>query len=426
MMTTLAPPSVLSAPQRRCQVLLTLFQPGQIATAEMFSALNGVDDTVAREDIVETGLEIQRYHRLSISTGPNGCYRIEGTALNQRLCLLHWLRRGLRLCPAFINQHFAPALKIELKQRRILRTLYDDTNLHALINLCARRLQKPFECRDIQFLRLYLQYCLLQHHAGISPEFNPVQQRWAQSCAEYALAQEIGRHWQRRVRQDAPLTESLFMALLFSMVRIPDPIRDNHQQNRRLRLAIARLILRFREMGAVRFNDEQGLNDQLYIHLSQALNRCLFSIGIDNTLPEEFARLYPRLMRTTRDALRGFEEEYAIEFSEEETGLVAVIFGAWLMQDNDLHEKQVVLLTGDNPQLEQQIEQQLRELTLLPLNIKPLPMRTFQQEGSPRGVALIVTPYATLLPLFSPPLIHADQALTPHQQQQIRKMLESG
>ena len=210
------------------------------------------------------------------------------------------------------------------------------------------------------------------------------------------------------------------------MVRIPDPIRDNHQQNRRLRLAIARLILRFREMGAVRFNDEQGLNDQLYIHLSQALNRCLFSIGIDNTLPEEFARLYPRLMRTTRDALRGFEEEYAVEFSEEETGLVAVIFGAWLMQDNDLHEKQVVLLTGDNPQLEQQIEQQLRELTLLPLNIKPLPMRTFQQEGSPRGVALIVTPYATLLPLFSPPLIHADQALTPHQQQQIRKMLESG
>jgi hypothetical protein len=27
--------------------------------------------------------------------------------------------------------------------------------------------------------------------------------------------------------------------------------------------------------------------------------------------------------------------------------LVAVIFGAWLMQENDLHEKQVVLLTDD-------------------------------------------------------------------------------
>lgn len=34
-----------------------------------------------------------------------------------------------------------------------------------------------------------------------------------------------------------------------------------------------------------------------------ALNRSLFAIGIDNTLPEEFARLYPRTVRTTRAAL---------------------------------------------------------------------------------------------------------------------------
>ena len=177
MMSTLAPPSVLSAPQRRCQVLLTLFLPGQIATAQTFTSLNGVDDATVQEDIIGAGLEIQRYHRLAITIAQHGGYTIEGTPLNQRLCLLQWLRRGLRICPTFIAQHFTPALKMELKQRGIARTLYDDTNLHALINLCSRRLQKPFECRDIQFLRLYLQYCLLQHHAGITPEFNPLQQR---------------------------------------------------------------------------------------------------------------------------------------------------------------------------------------------------------------------------------------------------------
>lgn len=155
MMPTIAPPSVLSAPQRRCQVLLTLFQPEPIATVEIFSALNGVDDDTAREDITETSLEIQRYHRLAITTCQNGCYRIEGTALDQRLCLLHWLRRGLRLCPTFVTQQFTPALKNALKQRGIARPLYDDINLHALINLCARRLQKPFEHRDVQFLRLF-------------------------------------------------------------------------------------------------------------------------------------------------------------------------------------------------------------------------------------------------------------------------------
>lgn len=69
MMPTLAPPSVLSAPQRRCQILLTLFQPGLTATTATFSELNGVDDDIASLDISETGQEILRYHQLTLTAG---------------------------------------------------------------------------------------------------------------------------------------------------------------------------------------------------------------------------------------------------------------------------------------------------------------------------------------------------------------------
>ncbi|MGW8231073.1 hypothetical protein ACWGXD_08835, partial [Klebsiella pneumoniae] len=41
-----------------------------------------------------------------------------------------------------------------------------------------------------------------------------------------------------------------------------------------------------------------------------------------------------------------------------------------------------------------------------------------------KGVTLIVTPYATALPLFSPPLIHAENYFTERQQQHICAMLE--
>lgn len=58
-----------------------------------------------------------------------------------------------------------------------------------------------------------------------------------------------------------------------------------------------------------------------------------------------------------------------------------MIFGAWLMQETDLHEKQVILLTGDDKAGEDLIEQQLRELTLLPLNIRYLTLQAFQKEG---------------------------------------------
>ncbi len=111
----------------------------------------------------------------------------------------------------------------------------------------------------MQFPASLLQYCLLQRHAGITPEFNPVQQIWAQSCAEYPLAGEIGRHWQRHVMQAAPLNEALFMALLFSMIRLPDPIRDTHRLGRsNCGLGrVARLVPALSR--DVRFSDGQGL-----------------------------------------------------------------------------------------------------------------------------------------------------------------------
>ncbi len=292
------------------------------------------------------------------------------------------------------------------------------------MNRCARALNRQFDCRDVQFLRLYLQYCLLEHHRGYSPDFNDEQQRWAQTAAEFTLAQEIVRHWQRRVGATPHVGEPFFLSLLFMMLKTPDPLRDGHPQDRRLRLAISGLIHRFQMLAGRSFSDEQGLSDQLYIHLSQALIRSVFAIGIDNTLTEEVSRLYPRLLRTTQAALSEFEEAWHVRFNEEETGLIAVIFGAWLMQKSDLHEKQVLLLTDDNPDMEAALEQQLRELTLLPLNIKYQSVERFQKEGAPKGVTLIVTPYATALPLFSPPLIHAENCFTERQQQHICAMLE--
>ncbi len=181
MMPTIAPPSVLSAPQRRCQVLLTLFQPEPIATVEIFSALNGVDDDTAREDITETSTEIQRYHRLAITTCQNGCYRIEGTALDQRLCL--YTGSGAACVYADLRHATVyPGLKNALKQRGIARPLYDDINLHALINLCARRLQKPFEHRDVQFLRLF--YSIVCYNTmPASPRSSTLYSRFGRSRA---------------------------------------------------------------------------------------------------------------------------------------------------------------------------------------------------------------------------------------------------
>jgi len=83
------------------------------------------------------------------------------------------------------------------------------------------------------------------------------------------------------------------------------------------------------------------------------------------------------------------------------------------------------LLTGEDKACEVLFLEILRELTLLPLNIRYLTLQAFQKDGAPREAALVITPYATALPLFSPPLIHAVEALNTQQQEHIRVMLES-
>lgn len=419
------PPSVLSSSQRRCHLLLMLYLPQQIVTSELISDLNDVSQMQTLQDIADTDHEIQNYHRLTLTQQQDGSYQIEGTVLDRRLCLLHWLRRSLRLCPQFVQHHFSPAMKAQLTQLGLIKALYDDTNLRALINLCGHRLNRPFDSRDSQLLMLFLQYCLHQHHSGATPVLTLKQRQWSQLWPEFVVAQEITRHWKRRVMLPSDIDEQHFLAMLFQLLRIPDPIKDKHQQDARLHNEIAGLIERFRRQAGLAFSDAQGLSHQLYVHLAQALNRCYLGISIDPGLPEEITRLYPGLMRTSREVLRDFEQHYGIQFSDAEMSLVAVIFGAWLMPERDTQEKQVLLLTADDRELERSIEQQLRELTLLPLNITHLAVQQFQCQGAPRDVVLVITPYATSLPLFSPPLIHATQPLGEHQQQRIKALLET-
>lgn len=414
-------PAAFSSPQRRCHLLLLLYLPGSV-TLELLCQLNGVDPSVARQDIAEVTAEIQRYHRLSLLQHATDGYRIDGAELDRRLCLLHWLKRALRLSPDFVRQHFSPALKQQLQTLRIEKALYDDHNLNALVHHCAQGLSREFTSRDCQFLALFMQHSL-GRQAPLS--FNEAQQAWLAKRREYQVAQEIVQHWQKRCKAAPEANIACLLALLFSQLHTPTLAGIRHDYEQQLLADIYRLIEQFQMLSGHRIGNVQGLCEQLYTHMAQALERSLFGIGIDNSLAEEVLQLYPRLLRTTQAAIVGFEQRYSLRFSEEEMGLIAIIFGAWLMQENVLQEKQVLLLTGKDAALEKELEQQLRELTLLPLNIKYLDVAEYQRSSAPKGIALVITPYATPLPLYSPPLIHAELPLQPHQQDRIRLLLES-
>jgi hypothetical protein len=94
------------------------------------------------------------------------------------------------------------------------------------------------------------------------------------------------------------------------------------------------------------------------------------------------------------------------------------------MQENALHKKQILLLTQNDSELETQLEQQIRELTLLPLHVRYLPHHVFLQSGAPAGTSVIISPYAVRQPESLPPLIQVFLPLAQQQIEQLRKILE--
>lgn len=413
--------SVLSSPQRRCHLLLMLCLPESLVTVESVCQLNGVDHAITRQDIAEVAEEIQRYHHLAIEQDALGTLHLRGSDLDQRLCLLHNLRRALRLSPAFIHSDFSSAIRLRLQTLPVDKALYDEHNLTALIQYCSLHLDRQFSARDGQFLQVWMRYALAWH---CQPEFTAQQLHWLKGKPEFSLAQAIARCWSKRGYQ-AAVNEVALLALLFSQLHIPQVQHTISDHECQLLQSVEQLIQRFQALSGMVFSNDAGLSAQLYTHLALALERTLFSIGIDHSLVEDIAQQYPRLLRTTREAIAALEQQYSVQFADEEMGLIAIIFGAWLMQEGALQEKQVLLLIGRDSALEQQVEQQLRELTLLPLTIKYQNVADFQRHSAPKGIALVITPYATPLPLYSPPLIHAELPLGEHQQRSIRLLLES-
>lgn len=423
--TTPAPAkTVLTRQQRQCHLLLLLLLSEQHFTAELLSTINDTDLETLHSDIADTHEEIHACHRLAIRPQATGGYIIEGTSLDKQLCLFHWLRRALRISPDFVENQIIPRVKAGLKQRGIARALYDEMNLRALVSLSARRLNRQFSERDARFLRFWLLYSLHHQLAACLPEFNRLQREWIECRCEFSAASEVFEHISRQLSLPMHSGHSHLLGFIFSLLKIPDPVSTSGRHEEQLHFAIRRMIHDFRTQTGLHFSDEEGLHRQLYIHLFQALERVILGIGIETNLPDEIVRLYPRLIGTTQQVLQPLSGQYQLHFSAQETGLIAVIFGAWLMQADALHEKQVLLLTGDNPPREKELEKQVRELTLLPLNIQYQSVQAFHHEGTSGEIDLVISPYETHFPLVSPPLIHAVEPLTLHQQQRIRAILE--
>ncbi|CRX51042.1 stationary phase inducible protein CsiE [Yersinia enterocolitica] len=410
----------LSGQQRRCHMLLMLFMPASTVHLDTISQFNGVEQPTTRQDIAEVANEIQRFYHLQLSANADDSCLIQGNRLDKRLCLIHWLRRGVRYCPEFVEHYFAPRLYEALSwDNRLI-----SENLPQIITQCEPFLNRQLNEKDRQFLQLYLAYCTWENRQHAAPELSLTQQQWLTRKPALAAADSLFDSFNPLLGNPLDKIERDVLILMLTMIKAHRYHSTQSAEDSRLITATNQLVMRFQQLSGMTLGSNEMLMNQLFAHLAPAIERCYFNIGIDNSSLEEVNRQYPRLLRTTQQALVVFEQEYQIQFSADEVALIAISFGAWLMQENALQEKQILLLTRNNSELEQQVEQQIRELTLLPLHIKYLPHDVYLQSGASSGTAVVLTPYAVRQPESTPPLIQVLLPITEQQNKQLRRLLD--
>lgn len=415
----------LSAEERRDHLLLHL----ACHTAPLFtprlSEINHVSRNTTLDDLHKLRSCLQEKHGLALIVSKKQGYCIEGKRLALRLCVQQLLQRNLKYSDT----------QTETRIAGVLAAYLDDFSMDADrvkgvieqgILLAEYHQGWPFTDKDKRVLHYMLAFSLLDSLRGGHCDFSAPQSallREQQACETAAL---LNRHLATMLSVPAFFDNTLFFSLLLSACKRLQSSPTDAVEDRRLVGVIQAMITRFQALSGVYITDVALLISRLFSHLGPAIHRCLFGIQNENVMREEVSQRYPLIFRLCRQIIALLEQEYRIAVNDDELGYIAVSFAAWLDRRPETGEQQVLLLTEGGLSSTAILENQLRNLTVVPLAIVSCSASQLQQQGIPEKTRLIVSTIP--LPVARPdamPFIQVQHMLTEADRQQLRLILEN-
>ena len=413
----------LSRQQRHSYLILRLLIAGTPLTAGDCGFSSSDAEAFDAAEVTALAASLQRLGQLHLHTLPGHYYSLEGAALHQRICFFSHLRRLVRQRPEWVTEDIMPRLEQRLAEQQPQLAALSELRLSEYL---PRFLSEPPHNREIaQQQRLLVLVTLFSLISGQPVTFTPLQRQWLREKTGYLEASKITEYCRQQgaARQYLSDDETLFRVLVFALMVTPAVDRRITGQQQRIMLSALQLIRRFSQLSGQSLRRAPLLRARLFCHLSVALERRYFAVGLEDAHIDELIARYPAMVRVTSQALVSLEQQYAVNFSPQETLLIALILVAGAMQSSGYQERQLVILTNNQPQREQETERCLREALLLPVTFIYQSLESFCKDGAPRGVALVISPYSVKLPLFSPPLIETELPLSEHHYHSIRQIL---
>lgn len=414
----------LSAKERRDNLLLYLACHTRPTFTLQLCELNRVSRNTTLNDIAILKRYLWEKHQLMLEVSKKRGYQINGESLSIRLMIQSLMQRILK----YSDQH---------AQYRITRILQHHAVVHgmmpqgteALIDNVLQQAEKQlgfeFTDKDRRLLHYVLLFSLIDMQNGNTPLFTPAQSAFLRNLAECKVAVWLNNQLVDALGCLNMTGNALYFTLLFSTSKTRGDRGKGQVSDTRLMAITRHLIAKFQSLSGVYIQETELLASRLYAHLGPAIRRCLFGVRSENVLREETLQRYPLIFRLCRQIVTLAEQEYQISFSDDELSYIVISFAAWLDRRPETQEQHLVLITEGGLSSTAILENQLRNLTVLPLHIEHRSMNQIQQYGIATHVRLVVSTIALACPLPGHvSFIRTQHILTEAEKQHVRLLLE--
>jgi len=416
----------LRADERCDHILLFLACSHAPRFSLAISQLNNVSRNTTLHDLQRLKMYLQREHRLTLSVSKKNGYRITGNTLRIRLCVMQTLQHSLRYADTQAEKRITGILLSQLAEQGVSADCAQQATERAM-TLAGQHLRRAFTDKDRRLMFLMVLFCLLQMWQRKGVIFSVAQVTWLRGRVECEAAALLSATLADLPGCQAESNNTLFFCLLLSTSKSLNSRPGESREDRRLMACIYRLIADFQSLSGVYFVDISQLAARLFAHLGPALQRCLFHIHSENVLREEVVQRYPLIFRLCRQAMAAIEQEYQVVFSDDELSYIAISFAVWLDKRRETREQPVLLVTEGGLSSTAILENQLRNLTILPLAIEHYSVSQLEQQGIPDDIRLVVSTVTLAADNFpGVTVIRVQHMLNAHDKWQLRLLLESG
>lgn len=412
-----------SAKERRDLLLLHLACRTQPAFICHLSTLNYVSRNTTLDDL--RGLKDHlMQQKLNLLIDRKQGYRIAGCDLILRLTVQQMFQHVLKYADRQAENRIQQALSSHL-QTLGLETSDVNNAIDEELSLTEKHTGESFSDKDKRLLHYTIMLSLVDTLRGHIPHFTAEQTHFLREQTSCERAACLNDGLARRLKIPATANNTLFFSLLLSASKKVTPHQITVEADIRLMTAVKRLIQQFQALSGVYLQDTRLLESRLFSHLSPAIHRCLFGMRSENALKEDILQRYPLLFRLCRQVIVSLETEYRITICDDELSYIVISFAAWMDRRPETAEQHILMVTEGGQSSTALLENQLRNLTILPVQIEKMSASQLQQQGTGDHIRLVVSTVALSSPLpANVGFIRTQHMLSENEKQQLRLMLE--